>query len=347
MTKAWPGNYFEDFHIGQVFDHATPRTLTVGDAALYQSLTGSRFALQSSNLFARAAGYPDAPLEDLLVFHTVFGKTVPDVSFNAVANLGYADCRFMKPVYAGDTLYARTEVIGLKQNSSGETGTVYVRSTGFNQNDDAVLSFVRWVMVRKRKTSSPPPPVVVPLLPKSIAVTALAATVPQLKSWSTALSGSTHRFADYLVGEKIDHADGVTVEEAEHQMATRLYQNSARVHFNQHAEGAGRFGRRLIYGGHVMSLARALSFNGLGNVFHIAAINAGRHVAPLFAGGTVYAWSEIRDAQPLRGRGDVGALRILTRATRDVPCTEFPVMDGAVDKPGVILEWDYWGLIQV
>ena len=107
----------------------------------------------------------------------------------------------------------------------------------------------------------------------------------------------------------------------------------------------GRFGRRLIYGGHVISLARALSFNGLANAFHIAAINGGRHVAPLFAGGTVYAWSEILETALIPGRNDVGALRILTRATRDVPCTEFPVADGAPDKPGVILELDYWALM--
>ena len=134
----------------------------------------------------------------------------------------------------------------------------------------------------------------------------------------------------------------MTVEEAEHQLATRLYQNTARVHFNQFAEQGGRFGRRLIYGGHVISLARALSFNGLANAFCIAGINGGRHVAPLFAGGTVFAWSEIIDKST---HGDMGALRIVTRATRDLPCAEFPVEDGTAEKPGVILELDYWALI--
>ena len=108
------------------------------------------------------------------------------------------------------------------------------------------------------------------------------------------------------MGEKIDHVDGMTVEEAEHQLATRLYQNTARVHFDQLAQSESRFGRRLIYGGHVISLARALSFNGLANAFHVAAINGGRHVAPLFAGGTVYAWSEVLDKADLPGRPDVG-----------------------------------------
>ena len=122
--------------------------------------------------------------------------------------------------------------------------------------------------------------------------------------------------------------DGMTVEEAEHQMATRLYQNTARVHFNQFAQSKDRFGRRLIYGGHVISLARALSFNGLANAFHIAAINGGRHVAPLFAGCTVFAWSEVLAKAELPGRPDVGALRLRTVATKDQPVRGFPAQAG-------------------
>jgi 2-methylfumaryl-CoA hydratase len=272
---------------------------------------------------------------------------VPDISLNAVANLGYAECRFLKPVFAGDTLAAASEVIGRKENSNGKTGTVYVRSTGINQRDETVLSFVRWVMVRKRDENAPAPVTSVPRLGDRVDPSELGQACPVIDParWDDALSGSVFRVGGYRAGEKIDHADAMTVEEAEHQLATRLYQNTARVHFNQHAEAQGRFGRRLIYGGHSMSLARALSFNGLGNAFHIAAINGGRHVAPLFAGGTVYAWSEILETAELPGRQDVGALRILTRATRDLPCAAFPTEDGAPDKPGVILELDYWALM--
>ena len=345
--KTNPGNYFEDFRLGQIIRHATPRTVTTGDVALYTALYGSRFALQSSDAFARAVGYPQAPVDDLLTFHVVFGKTVPDVSLNAVANLGYADCRFLRPVYPGDTLSTVSEVIGLKENSNGKTGTVYVRSVGANQRGEEVLSYVRWVMVRKRDEAAAAPEAVVPSLPKQVDLAALGHACPVIdtKTWDDGLAGSSHRFADDAAGEKIDHVDGMTVEEAEHMLATRLYQNTAKVHFNQHSEAQGRFGRRLIYGGHVISLARALSFNGLANAFHIAAINGGRHVAPLFAGGTVFAWSEILATAELPGRSDVGALRILTRATRDVPCAEFPVEDGTPDKPGVILELDYWALM--
>jgi 2-methylfumaryl-CoA hydratase len=278
-----------------------------------------------------------------------FGKSVPDISLNAVANLGYAQCRFLKPVYAGDTLYAVSTVVGLKENSNGKTGVVYVHTRGFNQDDEEVLSFVRWVMVRKRDEASPAPDPVVPELAEVVNVTELGSACPaiSLTNWNDAFSGSPHRFTDYKVGERINHMDGMTVEEAEHQLATRLYQNTAKVHFNQHTESAGRFGRRLIYGGHVISLARALSFNGLANAFHIAAINAGRHVAPLFAGGTVYAWSEILAESWLPGRDDVGALRIRTRATCNLACRDFPQADGSPDQPGVILDLDYWALMPI
>jgi 2-methylfumaryl-CoA hydratase len=346
-VKTNPGNYFEDFKLGQLIRHATPRTVTAGDQALYTALYGARFAVQSSDAFAQAVGYPRAPVDDLLTFHIVFGKTVPDISLNAVANLGYAECRFLAPVYPGDTLSTVSEVIGLKENSSAKTGTVYVRSVGSNQRGEEVLSYVRWVMVRKRDEAAPAREAHVPPLAKRVDPSALGSACPLVDgaAWDGGLSGAPHRFGDYAAGEKIDHVDGMTVEEAEHQLATRLYQNTAKVHFNQHSEAQGRFGRRLIYGGHVISLARGLSFNGLANAFHIAAINGGRHVAPLFAGGTVFAWSEILETAGLPGRRDVGALRILTRATRDLPCTDFPVEDGTPDQPGVILELDYWALM--
>ena len=134
MTKTSAGNFFEDFRLGQTIRHATPRTLTGGDFSLYTALFGGRFAVQSSAAFAKAIGYPGWPLDDLLVFHIVFGKTVPDVSLNAVANLGYANMQFLAPVFAGDTLSATSEVIGLKENSNRKTGIVYVRTRGARQD---------------------------------------------------------------------------------------------------------------------------------------------------------------------------------------------------------------------
>jgi 2-methylfumaryl-CoA hydratase len=345
MSNTVTGNYFEDFKLGQQIVHATPRTVTVGDLSLFTALYGNRFAVQSSDAFAQGIGYPRSPIDDLLVFHIVIGKTVPDISRNAIANLGYAEFRFLAPVYPGDTLASTTEIIGLKENSNRKNGTVYVRSTGRNQHGQPVLSFARWVMVNKRDLDAPAPDVVVPKLAESVDPATLGAALPplSLKGYDVALAGSPRRWSDYAVGEKIDHVDGQTIEEAEHQLATRLFQNTARVHFNQHVEGKGRFGRRLVYGGHIISIARGLSFNGLANAFHILGLNGARHVAPSFAGDTIYAWSEVLDKASLPGRSDMGALRLRTFAVKDRACADFPSIgaDGN-HADGVVLDMDYW-----
>jgi 2-methylfumaryl-CoA hydratase len=346
VDKTRKGRFFEDYRVGEVIAHAVPRTVTDGDRALYGALYPTRFALYSSDEFARSCGLEAAPLEDLAAFHVVFGKTVPDISLNAVANLGYAEMRFLRPVRPGDTLTATSEVIGLKENSSGKTGVVWVRSTGRNQDGEAVMSFCRWVMVRKREAGTAAPETVVPDLAASVAAEDLV--VPEgldFSRYDFALAGEPWRCGDYAVGERIDHVDRVTIEEAEHVMATRLWQNTAKVHFDATAREDGR---RLIYGGHVISLARALSFNGLANAQIIAGINAGSHVAPCHAGDTVSAWSEVLDRAETRAPG-VGALRVRTVAIRahavDPEDGAFPLRgaDGKY-RPGVLLDLDYWVL---
>ncbi len=341
-NKTSDGNFFEDFHLGQKIAHATPRTVTSGDVALYTALYGPRFALQSSDEFARATGLERAPVDDLIVFHMVFGKTVPDISLNAVANLGYADCRFGPRVYPGDTLAAASEVIGLKENSSGKTGIIWVRSTGTNQRGETVVAYVRWVMVARRDATAPE--TIVPELPE-LPESVTEFSVPDgmdFTGWDDALAGSAHRWGDYEAGERIDHVDGTTIEEAEHMMATRLWQNTAKIHFNQHAAARGRFARRLVYGGHIISIARALSFNGLGNACLIAAINGGTHANPCFAGDTIYAWSEVLECIEIPRRTDVGALRLRTVAAKNRACADFPDKgaDGKYD-PCVVLDLDY------
>jgi 2-methylfumaryl-CoA hydratase len=347
MTKTSAGNFFEDFRVGQEIQHATPRTLTEADAALNIALYGSRFAINSSDVFARSLGLPRAPLDDLLVFHVVIGKTVPDISLNAVANLGYAEFRWGVPVYPGDTVSARSTVLGLRENSNRASGVVWVRSTGTNQRGETVLDYVRWVMVHKR---DPAADVAAPVVPKTAAAVAAAdLIVPaglSLKGYDFVAAGSPHCWEDYATGERIDHVSGITLEDSDHMFSTRLYQNTARVHFDAFAGKDTRFGRRLAYGGHVISLARALSFNGLANGFRVSAINAGSHVAPTFGGDTIYAWSEVLETAPLPGRSNVGALRVRTIAAKDCPCGAWPGR-GADGKyhPAVVLDLDYWLLM--
>ena len=339
MTKTNPGRFFEDYTIGQTIRHAVPRTVAEGERALYTALYPQRFAVASSDAFALECGLDGSPMDDLITFHTVFGKTVPDISLNAVANLGYAEGRFLQSVFPGDTLRSESEVIGLKQNSNGKSGVVWVRTTGLNQSDEPVLSYVRWVMVRKRDVDAPAPDTVIPDLADVVPPEALI--VPEgltFDSYDFALAGEPHRAADYEIGERIDHVDGVTIEEAEHMLATRLWQNTAKVHFDAtHRDD----GKRLIYGGHIISLARALSFNGLANAQMIAAINGGAHANPCFAGDTVRAWSEVLDrAQVAPG---IAALRLRLVATRGAAFA-LRGEDGEY-LPDVLLDLDYWALM--
>lgn len=342
MNKNFYSRFFEDYQPGQTITHAVPRTVTQGDVSLYLAVTGSRFALHSCVELARKVGFRALPIDDILAFHMVFGRTVPDLSLNAIANLGYADCRFLEPVFVGDSLWASSTITGVKENSNGKTGTVYVHSRGWNQDGKTVLEYDRWLMMRKRDPASPAPITVLPKLTDHIDVANLY--LPDGingKEWDCTASGSDALWDDYKIGEKIHHIDGQTIEEAEHQMATRLYQNNARVHFNQHVESHGRFQRRIIYGGHIISLARAISCNGLANAFRVAGINGGRHCAPTFAGDTLYAWSEVIDKMEVPGRKDIGGLRIRTLAAKDHDTMVFPDSKDMTACPFIVLDLDY------
>ncbi|MFZ1467720.1 MAG: MaoC family dehydratase [Paracoccaceae bacterium] len=338
--KTNPGRFFEDYRMGETIVHAVPRTVWGGERALYHALYPARAALYSSDEFARACGLPASPLDDLIAFHTVFGKTVPDISLNAIANLGYAEGRWLAPVYPGDTLRSESTVIGLKENSNGKSGVVWVRTRGINQRGEVVLDYVRWVMVRKARQTAMAEAIVPDL---QTVVPPEALVVPQgldFRNYDFALAGERHRWGDYAVGERIDHVDGVTVEEAEHMLATRLWQNTSKVHFDTSQREDGK---RLIYGGHVISLARALSFNGLANAQMMVALNAGAHANPCFAGDTVRAWSQVLDRAETAAPG-VGALRLRTVAVKH-GAAPFALKDEAGRYlPEVLLDIDYWAL---
>jgi len=338
------GNFFEDFRPGQRISHPTPRTITDGDCALYIALTGARQVLPSAAPVAQALGYRDRPVDDLLLFNVAFGKTVPDISLNAVANLGYADARFVAPCYPGDTIRAESEVIGLRENSNRRSGIVYVRSNAFNQRGDLVLTWARWVMVHKRSADAPAPESVVPSLPQFVPPGELP--VPAFLKPSALdpkLTGSDALWDNFGVGERIDHPSGMTLEEADHTLATRLYQNNARVHFDEFAMKRSEFGRRLVYGGHVISVCRALAHDGLENAFAIAAINGGSHTNPTFAGDTLYALTEVRDKWPLASRPDLGALRLRLVGLKNLAPPELraPAATDGKPDPHVVLDLDY------
>ncbi|WP_375698223.1 MaoC family dehydratase [Pseudophaeobacter sp. TrK17] len=340
-AKTNSGRFFEDYALGDVITHAVPRTVSGGERAMYHALYPARYALYSSDEFARRSGLPKSPLDDLAAFHIVFGKTVPDVSLNAVANLGYAEGRWLLPVYEGDTLRSTSEVIGVKQNSNGKSGVVYVRTRGLNQRDETVMEYVRWVMVRKGNLEAPAPETVLPDLAKVIPADQLVVPAGlDFSDYDFDLAGEPHRWGDYAVGESINHVDGVTIEEAEHMLATRLWQNTAKVHFDTTARPDGT---RLIYGGHVISMARALSFNGLANAQMIVGLNGGAHANPCLSGTTIRAWSEVLDKADTDAPG-VGAIRLRLVATKGGDPFALKGEDGKY-LPDVLLDLDYWALM--
>ena len=345
MKKNFKSRYFEDYKLNEEINHSVPRTITDGDVAIYLSTTGSRFPLNYSAEFSKTLGLKKIPIDDILLFHMVFGRTVPDLSLNAIANLGYAGVKFHKPAFVGDTLNASSKIIGLKENSNGKTGTVYVESVGKNQNDETVLTYYRWLMMRKRNEGMIKSfKNTIPDLPDKVKTKDFNLIENfDIDKWSSSVSGSSFYFNDYTEEEEIHHLDGQTIEEAEHQIATRLYQNNARVHFNQHIEKSGRFGKRIIYGGYIISLARAISCNGLANTFKLAAIHSGKHSAPTFAGDTIYAWSKILEKEIIHK--NVGAMMIRTLASKNDSKMNFPDKKNLTDN--IVLDLEYSVLIPI
>jgi 2-methylfumaryl-CoA hydratase len=342
-NKVNAGRFFEDFTLNEVIQHATPRTITAGDASLYIALYGNRNPLHCSEPFAKSLGYKTTPIDDLLAFHIAFGKTVPDISVNAVANLGYADVRFIQPVFVGDTISTSSQVIGLRQNSNAKNGVVYVRSTAINQRDEPVLSWVRWVMVHKSDLNRTAPMTVVPTLPSFVAAENL--NIPSYfsaKDFDYKATGGQYYWEEYQAGERINHAAGMTINPAEHSLATRLYQNNARLHFDDFAMKSSPFGQRLVYGGVLISMCRALSFEGLENALSILAINAGTHANPSFAGDTIYTATEVLDTWELPNHQDIGALRLRMVGIKNMlpnDLIEFKTNDKYHEN--VVLDLDY------
>lgn len=344
--KIHAGRFFEDFRLHEVIQHATPRTITAGDCSLYIALTGARNPLHCSEPLAQTLGYPTTPVDDLLAFHIAFGKTVPDISVNAVANLGYADVRFLQPVYVGDTLATSSEVIGLKQNSTGKSGVVWVRSTTVNQHNQPVLSWVRWVMVHKKNHDLPAPETVIPELPEFVSPDALAlpSGFKMHKDFGTA-SGGHYWWEDYEAGECMRHPSGLTINESDHTMATHLYQNNARLHFDAHLMKSTPQGQCLVYGGVVISACRALSYEGLENVISIAAINAGAHANPSYAGDTIYCMTKVLEKWALP-HPELGALRLRMVGVKNIPPATLENIKTAHGyHPHVVLDLDYTVLI--
>jgi 2-methylfumaryl-CoA hydratase len=182
----------------------------------------------------------------------------------------------------------------------------------------------------------------VPELPKQIGAAELDQCLAMIPRAGKPAAGGC--FEDYTVGQIIRHRAGMTIEEAEHASATRLYQNTAAVHFDGHAMKQTENGRRLMYGGHVISVARALQFDGLENAERILGWNAGTHANPTFAGDTIYAATIVLEVKPTKNGGvlrlQLFAVKNLNPANETIDFTKSD--DGKTAyHPNVVLDLDF------
>lgn len=335
------GPLFEDFEVGQRLTHATPRTITNAEQTTYIALTGTRHPLTSSALLAQELGYRDRPIHDLLLFNIAFGKTVPDISVNAIANLGYANIRFWQPVFSGDTISVESTVVGMRETSDGSRGVVYVTSEVYANNAQRVLSFTRWVLLPKRDPQGSRSGIAtVPDLEASASPCEDHIFLPGKEKWQQATQCGRY-WDDYEPDTVIVHPYGMTIDASDHTLATKLYQNSANVHFDRLYAG-GDVDRRIVYGGHVISLCSALSYAGLENMIRITNVHKGRHVNPAYAGDTIYTVSKIQEKRTLPD-SNVGELRIEMLGYKNIDLGE--TMSAERMQSSLILEFEYSALM--
>jgi itaconyl-CoA hydratase len=149
--QGWTGRVFEDFEVGDVFDHPLGRTILAADNTWFTLLTMNTNPVHFDAAYAAHTEFGKPLVNSCLTLAIVTGQSVTDVSQNALANLGWEEVKMPHPVFEGDTIYSRSEVLGIRESKSRpQVGIVRVKTTGFNQDRKVVLEFTRSLMVYKR-----------------------------------------------------------------------------------------------------------------------------------------------------------------------------------------------------
>jgi 2-methylfumaryl-CoA hydratase len=198
-------------------------------------------------------------------------------------------------------------------------------------------------MVHKNNIDADAPKTTIPELPSCVAANQLhVPNYVETHDEIGTITGGQYFWDDYAVGERLNHAAGMTINDSDHSLATRLYQNNARLHFDAHLMQSSPVGKRLVYGGVVISACRALSYEGLENALSVLAINAGTHVNPTFAGDTIYTATEVLDKWDLPNRQDIGALRLRMIGIKNMPTTTLDsIKTNQTYHQNVVLDLDY------
>jgi 2-methylfumaryl-CoA hydratase len=317
VIRKITGNHLEDFRLGQTFRHKGGKTVTEGLFTTFTEFTMTTNPFAKNARYARAYGFEGLVVPPGLAMLVAFSQTVEDVSENARANLEYIDMRFGAPVYVGDTLEVETKVLGVKPSSSNpKLGVVHVQSTArknVGAKDEAiVMTWQRKVQVWKKDDAAKvdegevaPDDVKCELwLPPHRANVDYEALAH--------LSGASTYFEDFEPGTRIEHWRGRTMT-TEHIHLTAVLDNTSQVHCNQFMidQNPKQYvgGQLIIFGGVPFTLCLGLSCPDVGdNALGDLVYRTGRHTAPLFAGDTVFAATEILGKRDLPGRPDAGVL---------------------------------------
>ena len=151
VKPGWGGRFFEDFAVGDVFKHTLGRTVTATDNSWFTLLTQNTAPLHFDVNYASHTQFKRPLVNSAFTIALVTGQTVPDVSQNVFANLGWDEVRLPHPLFEGDTVYSESEVLDLRESKSRlEVGVVTVKTIGHNQHGDIVISFKRTLLVYRR-----------------------------------------------------------------------------------------------------------------------------------------------------------------------------------------------------
>ena len=151
VKEGWRGRFFDDFEVGDVYEHPLGRTVTTTDNAWFTLLTQNTAPIHFDHHYASQTEFGKPLVDSTFTLALVTGQSVTDVSQNVFANLGWDEVRLPNPVFEGDTIYSRSEVLEKRESRSRpDVGIVRVETTGFNQDGTKVITFVRTIMVYKK-----------------------------------------------------------------------------------------------------------------------------------------------------------------------------------------------------
>ncbi len=287
------GRVLEDFEVGEVFCH--PRGITITDAFAIDFATTFMEAnpLYLNREYAKAHGFKDLVVSPLQVMNIALSLGVQNDSEKAIANLGYYNVCFARPVYPGDTLRSLTKVLDRKAKE-GKPGIVTIRTLAVNQNNETVLQYDRKIMVAGVGKKSDPSTVSGEPFPE---LNSLSIVLPEAKSvYPKNLTGVRSYFEDFQVGDILVHANGRTVTD-EHYEWTYKVMNTHPLHYDRlysTARSGAMSGEPIVYGGLLFAWLAGLASRDVSeNALVDFGYTEGYHTQPTIGGDTIYAISRV------------------------------------------------------